>query len=69
MVDIVKEIVEYAPFALILYGLFYVALPHTIHQVYSPDWILGINFPHEVHVILGIIMLLAGGFILFQRRK
>lgn len=41
------------------YGLFYVALPHSVHQKISIDWLLGINLPHEVHVVIGGIMLFA----------
>ncbi len=69
MANIGKLIVEYIPFALVAYGLFYAILPHTVHQVYAPDWLLGINFPHEVHVTLGVILILVGGVMLILRRK
>ena len=44
------------------YGAFYALLPHSIHQVYSPDWFIAMRsgaegFPHVIHVVLGVTML------------
>lgn len=69
MANVTELIKEYLPFALILYGLFYVIIPHFIHQMFAPDWVIASliglgGFPHFVHIGLGIIFILIGAFLL-----
>ena len=40
--------------------LFYVFAPHEWHMKYSPDWLLGLNFPHSTHILIGATLLLIG---------
>lgn len=52
------------------YGIFYVVFPHEIHQKYSLDWLGGSlfggsGFPHSIHVILGVVLIIYG-FLLLQ---
>ena len=53
---------------LLLLGLFYALLPHNIHMSYGLDWIIGLNFSHTIHVILGLILLVAG-IIALKKKK
>lgn len=53
---------------LLLPGLFYTVLPHSLHINIAPDWLIGLNFPHGVHVfaigmpliIIGVVLLSIG---------
>jgi len=47
-------------YLLIPYGLFYIFFSHSIHQIYSLDWLFGWNFPHVVHIFLGVVLLFFG---------
>jgi hypothetical protein len=49
----------------IVIGAFYTLAPHSVHMKYSPDWIIGFNFPHSYHVLYGIV---AFGYALFLVR-
>jgi len=55
-VDRLTKFIKKRPLGVLflLYGIFYVFLPHEIHTQISPDWILGFGFPHEFHILLGI---------------
>ena len=69
MVNIIKFLAEYWPEAILLYfGLFYLAAPNSFHQVYAPDWLLGINYPHELHIMIGAGLLVVLGIKLFLDR-
>jgi len=39
-------------------GAFYTFLPHSLHQLYAPDWLFGLDFSHFIHVSIGIILLI-----------
>lgn len=63
---------------LIILGLFYVGLPHSLHQDVSPDWIIAniqteetgvvvVGFTHDIHQGYGAILLIIAAIILFLR--
>lgn len=53
---------------LLLLGLFYAFLPHNIHVSYGLDWLIGLNFSHTIHIILGLILLVAGIIVLRKKK-
>ena len=55
-------------YILIPYGLFYVLLPHEIHMRFSPDWLLGLNFSHIIHISIGAVMIFIA-FIMILRKS
>ena len=54
--------------AALYFGAIYLFLPHDIHiQGYAVDWLIGIDFPHETHIIIGIGLLLIGLFLINKK--
>lgn len=53
---------------LLIVGLFYLGVPHSVHQMFSPDWLLGINFPHIFHQGYGAVLLFILAMKLFMDR-
>ena len=45
---------------LLVVGAYYVVFPHSIHMMYSPDYLLGLGQAHMVHVIFGIALAVYG---------
>ncbi len=54
----VNAIKKYLLYWRSIIGVYYVFFPHSIHMRYSPDWLIGLNYPHIVHVTFGIILLI-----------
>lgn len=50
---------------LLLIGVFYALMPHTIHISSGIDF----GLTHTTHIILGIIVLIAGAVVLLIGRK
>ena len=46
-------------------GAFYTFFPHSIHISSG----LGFGFSHSVHVIVGIVLLIVGGVLLWKMKK
>ena len=40
-----------------IFGFFYVAMPHSVHQKYALDWLLGFNLSHPVHFLIGVVII------------
>ncbi len=47
---------------LVLLGLFYALVPHSIHQA-----TIGFGLTHGTHIVLGIVLLIIGGFLIWKR--
>ena len=44
---------------LLILGLFYIFVDHSIHQIVSLDWVLlDVGFPHSIHILIGIAYLI-----------
>jgi len=50
----------YLMIGLLFYGAFYFFIDHSVHIRFAPDWLFGINFPHEFHLTFGAVLLIIG---------
>ena len=70
MVNITKFLQEFwLETILLLTGLYYIAVPHSIHIQFSPDWVLGFGVSHEVHILFGVIVLIILSAKLYSERR
>lgn len=54
-----KKVVSWV---LVVLGVFFTFFPHSVHVS------LGLTYPHVYHVVFGIILLVAGGWMLWKKK-
>ena len=51
--------------ALIIIGLFYVTMPHSIHISSG----LGFEWTHTMHIMFGLVLFITAGILWFSKQK